>query len=674
MKQVLAVVIDIPANQNAGEIDALTCERLRCLLEQERKNPEFQKSPKFKKNTPYTIQRQEKNGQVVIEEITLKQSLILRSSKKGGDRLQIANSVVLGQGGFGKVELATRYLRFLPNHKMDVKTVAQIVKVTAALERLPTESQDQWDERVAENKRQIEAELVFTRAKYRKTKALLMRRFSKVDAQGRMVETVKFYLYMPNLGVDLLKILNQPPIRYQDDSALELMSNICADLASLHALGIIHADVKPENILVDAKDRPSLCDFGVSMWTRAIRAKSGGTPVYAPPEVLHGKPWSFAGDIYSLAGVGGIVFGEANPFLEKAPPGVAANIHNCIKPYVFLNLTYLTAPGTKQCVMKFLELMSAKDPKQRPSARVCQYFFDYMRVRPSPRTLLLGILKKEIEIDELYAGHKDERNELWFILTDPKSDEKKQALLHTLSDRMRSKYDDAIDNPDHLLCQLFKKPPSQPQSQLKDPTNAMISTQHSANQPAVQPAQPPQPVGWGEVFGRVQDNLLQDALSGIKSYLDTQSTWKSRLFGDSDAEKKRAAIYRNLLENTNISKAEKLLCLLVLLETESSLRLLKAVMSEISPQDANNEAKNDLEREIAKESIIQDVRAKIYGRSPTIAQSLQLTALIKDMSNTVKQGLNPLQNVALNLHARLQQLTAKPAAVAQPNVQRDQLS
>lgn len=111
--------IDVLANRQDSEIDDLTCARLRCLLAQARAKPEFQANPKLKKNRIYTIKRTDENGQLIEEGIMLMQSLILRTSKQGDERLQIGDPKVLGKGRFGQVKLATRYLPFLPKDNLD---------------------------------------------------------------------------------------------------------------------------------------------------------------------------------------------------------------------------------------------------------------------------------------------------------------------------------------------------------------------------------------------------------------------------------------------------------------------------------------------------------------------------------------------------------------------------
>jgi hypothetical protein len=103
---------------------------------------------------------------------------------------------------------------------------------------------------------------------------------------------------------------------------VRVISAMCAALAEAHQLGIVHRDIKPQNILfgsVGANRLPKLADFGIAKWSvddDAVKEKIAEdtaivagqklamySPSWAAPEQLAGQSVSPATDIYSLATV-----------------------------------------------------------------------------------------------------------------------------------------------------------------------------------------------------------------------------------------------------------------------------------------------------------------------------------------------------------------------------------
>ncbi len=87
------------------------------------------------------------------------------------------------------------------------------------------------------------------------------------------------------------------------EDLLVLGRQICAGLAHAHANGIVHADVKPANMIVDAEGTVHLTDFGLARaWesAKAGTAEARGTPTYIAPEQIRGEPLDARADIYGL--------------------------------------------------------------------------------------------------------------------------------------------------------------------------------------------------------------------------------------------------------------------------------------------------------------------------------------------------------------------------------------
>jgi serine/threonine-protein kinase len=90
------------------------------------------------------------------------------------------------------------------------------------------------------------------------------------------------------------------------ERAIEIAAQLCDALAYAHARGVVHRDVKPANVLVDAAGRAKLSDFGIARLLAGERADTTatagvlGTPAYMAPEALAGAPPDPRMDVYAL--------------------------------------------------------------------------------------------------------------------------------------------------------------------------------------------------------------------------------------------------------------------------------------------------------------------------------------------------------------------------------------
>lgn len=105
-------------------------------------------------------------------------------------------------------------------------------------------------------------------------------------------------------GPDLHHILKDNP-KMPLDRALNFATQLAEALAAAHAEGVVHRDLKPQNILVDKDDQTYISDFGLakSFEQSAVgMTKTGafvGTPRYMSPEQVEGKPADQRSDLYS---------------------------------------------------------------------------------------------------------------------------------------------------------------------------------------------------------------------------------------------------------------------------------------------------------------------------------------------------------------------------------------
>src|SRR5205814_3527182 len=123
-----------------------------------------------------------------------------------------------------------------------------------------------------------------------------------------------FYLLMEFVdGVNLRQAMKAG--RFTPGQALAVVPRICEALQYAHNEGVLHRDIKPDNILLDTRGRVKIADFGIAKLLAEAVAEnpltgsgaSLGTPHYMAPEQIE-KPNAVdhRADIYSL----GVVFYE----------------------------------------------------------------------------------------------------------------------------------------------------------------------------------------------------------------------------------------------------------------------------------------------------------------------------------------------------------------------------
>ncbi|HEU4404827.1 MAG TPA: protein kinase [Polyangiaceae bacterium] len=83
-------------------------------------------------------------------------------------------------------------------------------------------------------------------------------------------------------------------------ASLDLLIQTASGLAAVHGRGIVHRDVKPENIIVRHDGRAVLVDFGLAATEDALERSSGGTPGYVAPEQLRGERVDARADVFSM--------------------------------------------------------------------------------------------------------------------------------------------------------------------------------------------------------------------------------------------------------------------------------------------------------------------------------------------------------------------------------------
>ncbi|HWH28333.1 MAG TPA: serine/threonine-protein kinase [Mycobacteriales bacterium] len=147
------------------------------------------------------------------------------------------------------------------------------------------------------------------------------------------------------------------------ERARRIVCQVAAALDAAHAVGLVHRDVKPSNLLLTADDRVKVTDFGIA---RAVDAasvtRSGfvvGTAQYLSPEQTSGQPASAASDLYALGVVAFELLTGRRPF-DGDPMQVLAAHRDTPAP----ELPESVPADLRELVTALLH----KDPGSRPSA------------------------------------------------------------------------------------------------------------------------------------------------------------------------------------------------------------------------------------------------------------------------------------------------------------------
>ncbi len=175
----------------------------------------------------------------------------------------------------------------------------------------------------------------------------------------------RLFIVMENVPGTDLKTLMQRRGRFNIDEALQLTIQACAGIGFAHRAGLIHCDVKPQNMLVTPDWRLKVTDFGIARAMSTIHPGEHsdvvwGSPQYFSPEQAAGGPPLPASDVYSIGVVLFEMLTGQLPFNAESPQELARQ-HREMLPPSPRRYNPQIPPQLEQVMLKVL----AKEPAAR---------------------------------------------------------------------------------------------------------------------------------------------------------------------------------------------------------------------------------------------------------------------------------------------------------------------
>jgi eukaryotic-like serine/threonine-protein kinase len=222
---------------------------------------------------------------------------------------------IIGRGGMGVV----------------YRAVDTQLDETVAIKTLPGDVMQRSPEEVERFKREI-------RLARKITHRNVLRTYDYGEADGVYFISMEFVR-----GYTLAEMLEE-----SDNHALTprlgvgVSRQICRGLDAAHEQGIIHRDIKPQNVLIDAKGEIKLMDFGIARMAEAPEAMTQqglivGTPHYMSPEQVQGKALDPRSDVYAMGVLMYEMMAGKRPFESSSLTGIlAAHITEQARPPIEL--------------------------------------------------------------------------------------------------------------------------------------------------------------------------------------------------------------------------------------------------------------------------------------------------------------------------------------------------
>jgi serine/threonine protein kinase len=204
-------------------------------------------------------------------------------------------------------------------------------------------------------------------------------------------EWLSIYISMEYVAGEDLKSFIRRSGHLTEAKAVGLAGQIAAGLGEAHRLGVVHRDLKPQNVMIDKDGNAKIMDFGIarSLHTRGVTGTGViiGTPEYMAPEQAEGRDIDHRVDIYAL---GAILFEMVTgrvPFEGATPLSIVLK-HRSEPPADPQTINTQISTGLSRIILKCLA--KSREDRYQSAAEVLEDLAAVERGLPMTRQMTAG--------------------------------------------------------------------------------------------------------------------------------------------------------------------------------------------------------------------------------------------------------------------------------------------
>lgn len=184
-----------------------------------------------------------------------------------------------------------------------------------------------------------------------------------VSVYDQGVDADTAYLVMEYVPGATLRDIMSAQGRFSPRAALQVIDAVLGGLSAAHRAGLVHRDVKPENVLISPDGRIKVADFGLARAATKHTSTGAliGTVAYVSPELVMGKPADTRADLYAVGVLLYELLTSKQPYTGDSAWAVAlAHVNEEIPP------ASASVPGLSTELDELIAWCTEKDPEDRP--------------------------------------------------------------------------------------------------------------------------------------------------------------------------------------------------------------------------------------------------------------------------------------------------------------------